>query len=139
MDNRRIDDRKEPEIVYSRSVKAGKRIYYLDVKKARNNDLYLCLTESKRKQTFEDEVPQFEKHKIFIYKEDFSSFSEGLNDVIGYIREHVGEIADRAEWTPENSDDKNEAEAAKAVEQEEETEEREEKKPRRGLFGFVRK
>ena len=48
MEERRFEDRKEPEIVYSHSVKAGKRIYYLDVKKARNEDLYLCITESKK-------------------------------------------------------------------------------------------
>ena len=64
--NRRFEDRKEPEIVYSRSVKAGKRIYYLDVRKARNEDLYLCITESKKKATGETEVPQFEKHKLFL-------------------------------------------------------------------------
>ena len=56
MENRRFEGKNEPEIVYSRSVKAGKRIYYLDVKKARNEDLYLCITESKRKQTGEFEV-----------------------------------------------------------------------------------
>ena len=50
MENRRFEERKEPEIAYSRSVKAGKRIYYLDVKKAKNDDLYLCITESKKKQ-----------------------------------------------------------------------------------------
>lgn len=97
MENRRFEDRKEPEIVYSKSVKAGKRIYYLDVKKARNEDLYLCITESKRKQQGEDQVPQFEKHKLFLYKEDFAHFMEGLQDVIGYIDEQLGGIEARVE------------------------------------------
>ena len=82
-------------------MKAGKRIYYLDVKKARNEDLYLCITESKRKQVGETDVPQFEKHKVFLYKEDFAHFTEGLNDVIAYVQGQVGEIEERKEWIPE--------------------------------------
>ncbi len=101
MENRRFEGKTEPEIVYSRSVKAGKRIYYLDVKKARNEDLYLCITESKRKQTGEAEPPQFEKHKVFLYKEDFAHFTEGLNDVIGFVQNQLGAIEERKEWTPE--------------------------------------
>jgi hypothetical protein len=91
--------------VYSRSVKAGKRIYYLDVKKARNEDLYLCITESKRKQTGEMEPPQFEKHKVFLYKEDFAHFTEGLNDVIAFVQSQLGEIEERKEWTPETEEE----------------------------------
>ena len=101
MENRRFEGKSEPEIVYSRSVKAGKRIYYLDVKKARNEDLYLCITESKRKQGAEDLAPQFEKHKVFLYKEDFAHFTEGLNDVIAFVQSQLGEIESRKEWTPE--------------------------------------
>jgi hypothetical protein len=101
MENRKFEGKNEPEIVYSRSVKAGKRIYYLDVKKARNEDLYLCITESKRKQTGESEAPQFEKHKVFLYKEDFAHFTEGLNDVIAFVQSQVGEIEERKEWVPE--------------------------------------
>ena len=132
----RNDERKEPEIVYSRSVKAGKRIYYLDVKKARNEDLYLCITESKRRQGLEDEFPQFEKHKLFLYKEDFAHFVEGLQDVIGYVKDKVGDIADREEWTPRDQDEEVTEEAA---EQPEEKIQEEEKKPRRGLFGLGRR
>ena len=101
MENRRFEGKNEPEIVYSRSVKAGKRIYYLDVKKARNEDLYLCITESKRKQTGEAEPPQFEKHKVFLYKEDFAHFTEGLNDVISFVQSQLGNIEERQEWTHE--------------------------------------
>lgn len=131
MEGRKFESRNEPEIVYSRSVKAGKRIYYLDVKKARNDDLYLCMTESKRRQGAEEEPPQFEKHKLFLYKEDFSHFMEGLNDVIGYVRNQVGEIEDREEWTPRDSDDQSEAEA--------EEESQESDKSKRGLFGFMKR
>jgi hypothetical protein len=104
MENRRFEGKNEPEIVYSRSVKAGKRIYYLDVKKARNEDLYLCITESKRKQTGEAEPPQFEKHKVFLYKEDFAHFTEGLNDVISFVQSQLGAIEERKEWTPESEE-----------------------------------
>ena len=104
MENRRFEGKTEPEIVYSRSVKAGKRIYYLDVKKARNEDLYLCITESKRKQTGESEPPQFEKHKVFLYKEDFAHFTEGLNDVIAFVHSQLGAIEERQEWTPEKEE-----------------------------------
>ena len=91
------EERREQEIVYSRSVKAGKRIYYLDVRKARNEDLYLCITESKRRQAEGEEAPSFEKHKVFLYKEDFAHFMEGLQDVIGYIDEQLGGIEARVE------------------------------------------
>lgn len=119
MENRRFEGKNEPEIVYSRSVKAGKRIYYLDVKKARNEDLYLCITESKRKQTGESEAPQFEKHKVFLYKEDFAHFTEGLNDVIAFVQNQLGTIEERQEWTPEVS-----AEDVKTETVEEKTEEK---------------
>lgn len=129
MENRRFEerkeDRKEPEIVYSRSVKAGKRIYYLDVKKARNEDLYLCITESKKRSGFEDEAPQFEKHKVFLYKEDFAHFTEGLEDVINYVKSQVGSIESREVWVPrENEEAKAEGEKEPAVEEKPVVEER---------------
>ena len=118
------EERREQEIVYSRSVKAGKRIYYLDVRKARNNDLYLSITESKRRQAEEGEAPSFEKHKVFLYKEDFAHFTEGLKDVIAYVQSQLGEIEQRQEYVPEQK--------------EEEAAEGEESK-KKGLLGFLRK
>ncbi|MBO5619657.1 MAG: DUF3276 family protein [Paludibacteraceae bacterium] len=123
MENRKQEERRESEIVFSRSVKAGKRIYYLDVRKARNEDLYLCITESKRTQVGEDVPPSFEKHKLFLYKEDFSRFAEGLQEVMDYVKSQVGEIEDRPEWNPEN-------------EQKEIAESEEPKK--KGLFGLFK-
>lgn len=127
MEDRRFEDKKEPEIVYSRSVKAGKRIYYLDVKKARNEDLYLCITESKKRMG-EDDAPQFEKHKVFLYKEDFAHFTEGLEDVINYVKSQVGTIEERQEWVPENTETVNEP-----------SETKDEEKPRRRLFARLKK
>ena len=117
------EERREQEIVYSRSVKAGKRIYYLDVRRARNNDLYLSITESKRRQSEGEEAPSFEKHKLFLYKEDFAHFTEGLQDVIGYIQNQLGEIESRSEYIPEEA-------AEPAAEGEE--------PKRRGLFGIFK-
>ncbi len=130
MENRRFEDRKEPEIVYSRSVKAGKRIYYLDVRKARNEDLYLCITESKKKAAGETEVPQFEKHKLFLYKEDFAHFTEGLQDVINYVQDQLGAIEARPEWTPENTDAATDTEADAPATDE---------PKKKSLFGFLKK
>ena len=118
-----LEERREQEIVYSRSVKAGKRIYYLDVRKARNEDLYLCITESKRRQAEGEEAPSFEKHKVFLYKEDFAHFTEGLQDVIAYVQSQLGEIEERQEWKPEE-----------AAENQEEDEPK-----KKGLLGFLRK
>lgn len=84
--------KKDQEIVYSRSVKAGKRIYYLDVKRNRINELFLCITESKKivKSEGDQQQVQFEKHKIFLYKEDFKKFADGLNEVISFIEQENG-------------------------------------------------
>lgn len=71
--------------IFSQTVRAGKRTYFFDVKATRNNDYYLTITESKKR--FNKEGKQyFEKHKIFLYKEDFEKFSDGLAEVISYIK-----------------------------------------------------
>lgn len=81
------NEKREQEIIFSKAVKAGKRIYYLDVKKSRNNDLFLSITESKKKFLSDEENAPFsiEKHKIFLYKEDFDKFQEAFNEIIEFI------------------------------------------------------
>ena len=83
-------NKKEQEIVFSKAIKAGKRIYYLDVKRSRNDDLFIAITESKKKIQGDEENPliSFEKHKIFLYKEDFSKFTTALEEVIEFIGEN---------------------------------------------------
>ena len=72
--------------VYSKVVRAGKRTYFFDVKSTKGNDLYITLTESKK--TFNDDGrDNYQKHKIFLYKEDFEKFREGLEDVLSKIDE----------------------------------------------------
>ncbi len=82
----------DKEILFSKAVKAGKRIYYLDVKKSRKDEMYVAITESKKIVAGEGENPQvsFEKHKIFLYKEDFDKFIHGLQQVINYIEDKQG-------------------------------------------------
>jgi hypothetical protein len=71
--------------IFSKAVRAGKRTYFFDVKSTRRNDYYLTITESK-KRFQKDGRFFFEKHKIFLYKEDFDKFEEGLTDVIEFIK-----------------------------------------------------
>ena len=76
----------DKEILYSKAIKAGKRIYYLDVKKNLKGDMFLAITESKKIQEKGSSAFVFEKHKIFLYQEDFAKFMSGMEDVIGYVR-----------------------------------------------------
>ena len=82
-------DMNDKEIVFSKSIKAGKRIYYLDVKKNRKDEMFLAITESKKVVTGEgeDEQVSFEKHKIFLYREDYEKFMNGLNEAINFINQ----------------------------------------------------
>ena len=81
--------KQEREIVFSKAIKAGKRIYYLDVKKSRNEEMFLSVTESKKKIVGDDASQvSFEKHKIFLYKEDFEKFMDGMREVIDFIQEN---------------------------------------------------
>jgi hypothetical protein len=72
--------------IFSKAVRAGKRTYFFDVKSTRGNDLYLVMTESKRHFN-DDGKPSYEKHKIFLYKEDFEKFADGLEESLDKIRE----------------------------------------------------
>ena len=72
------------EEIFTKVVRAGKRTYFFDVKATRKDDYYLTITESKKRLGKEGKV-FYEKHKIFLYKEDFEKFSEGLKDAVSYI------------------------------------------------------
>ena len=78
------------EEIFSKVVRAGKRTYFLDVKATRRNDYYLTITESKKRFN-RDGRHYFEKHKIFLYKEDFDKFTENLQEVIDFIKENAPE------------------------------------------------
>lgn len=80
------DGRNNREDIYSKAIRAGKRTYFFDVKSTKGSDLYLTITESKRKYN-DDGKFFYEKHKLFLYKEDFDKFSDGLAETIDKIRE----------------------------------------------------
>lgn len=87
---------KNSEDVFSKPVRAGKRTYFFDVKATKGNDYYLTITESKRRIE-KDGRYVYDKHKIFLYKEDFEKFQEGFTDAVEYIRQNCfnGEIPQR--------------------------------------------
>ena len=94
------------EDVFSKPVRAGKRTYFFDVKATKGaKDYFLTITESKRRNN-PDGSFTFDKHNIFLYKEDFEKFKEGLDEVVEYIRVKCfgGEIPVR----PESSDNPDE-------------------------------
>jgi len=78
------------EEIFSKVVRAGKRTYFLDVKATRRNDYYLTITESKKRFN-RDGRHYFEKHKVFLYKEDFDKFADNLQEVIDFIKQNAPE------------------------------------------------
>lgn len=84
MEDRRGFDRDE---IFSKKVKAGKRTYFFDIKSTRGNDYYLTITESKRKT--QGDSFSYEKHKIFLYKEDFFKFVEALNETVDHVKNEL--------------------------------------------------
>ena len=76
--------------IYSKSLRAGRRTYFFDVRSTRADDFYLTITESKREFN-EDGSPYYKKHKIYLYKEDFINFKNSLNEITDYIIKERGE------------------------------------------------
>ena len=85
MEETENNDRGRGEI-FSRAIRAGKRTYFFDVKSTVSNEYYITITESKRRFSNEQGKFFYEKHKLFLYKEDFEKFSNGLEDVIEFIK-----------------------------------------------------
>lgn len=83
-------DSKRREDIFSKPVRAGKRTYFFDVKATRGGDYYLTITESKRRI---DDGGKFhyDKHKLFLYKEDFEKFAEGFEEALDFIKGEKGE------------------------------------------------
>jgi hypothetical protein len=109
-ENNKNSDHSRDE-VFSKAVRAGKRTYFFDVKATRAEDYYLTITESKRRFNNETQKFFFEKHKLFLYKEDFEKFSEGLTEAIEKIKELKKEQGEEVvekvatEYTDVNFDD----------------------------------
>lgn len=92
--------------VFSKPVRAGRRTYFFDVKATRNDDFFLTITESRKKQASDGSF-SFEKHKIFLYKEDFKKFTEGLESVVDFIRKNKPDFFENEESEVIESKDKN--------------------------------
>ena len=107
MEEHNENDRQE---IYSERVRAGKRTYFFDVKATKANDYYLTITESKRR--YKEDGFFYEKHKIFLYKEDFNKFVKGLNDTVNHVKTELMPEVDFDEFDRER-------EAAYAAAQEE--------------------
>ena len=87
------NDMMEKEEIFSKVLRAGRRTYFFDVKSTRRDEYYLTITESKKR--FSDNGKfSFEKHKIFLYKEDFDKFADSLEEIVKYIRENQPEQED---------------------------------------------
>ena len=116
----------DKDLVFSEGVKAGKRIYYFDVKQSRNGDKYIAITESKKINEGTPENPRFvfQKHKLFLYKEDYEKFVDALNRTLNVAKGVVSvEEAQKAKAQREAAYAKEEAiEGARtaAVEEDEE-------------------
>jgi len=96
--------------IYSAKVKAGKRTYFFDVKATRSNDYYLTITESKKR--FKEDGFTYEKHKIFLYKEDFNKFMEALSSTVNHVKHELMPNVDFTQF--DHVPEREEAEAAGA-------------------------
>lgn len=99
------DEKTIREEIYTKVVRAGKRTYFFDVKATRKEDYYLTITESKKRLGKEGKI-FYEKHKIFLYKEDFEKFTEGLKDAVTFIGNGRNEL--NAELTHSEEEQKQE-------------------------------
>ena len=89
--------------IFAKRVRAGKRTYFFDVRETRKGEYYLTITESKRRFNADNGKFFYEKHKVFVYKEDFEKFTEGLTEVIDYIKNNQEVIEFRHEDEQSNS------------------------------------
>ena len=91
-----MSEQNNREEIFSKPVRAGKRTYFFDVKATRGRDLYMTITESKRRFDDDGNV-HYQKHKIFLYKEDFEKFVEGLEEVVAYVKKNQPELIEKEE------------------------------------------
>lgn len=98
--------------IYSTKVKAGKRTYFFDVKSTRSNDYYLTITESKKR--FKEDGFSYEKHKIFLYKEDFNKFLEALTNTVNHVKQELMPDVDFTQFDHAHEQEHEETEAAGA-------------------------
>jgi hypothetical protein len=96
------NEKSTKEEIYTKVVRAGKRTYFFDVKATRKEDYYLTITESKKRLGKEGKI-FYEKHKIFLYKEDFEKFADGLKDAVTFIGNGKDELKSEPLHSEENT------------------------------------
>lgn len=89
--------------IYSKRVRAGKRTYFFDIKATRSNDYYLTITESKRR--YKEDGYFYEKHKIFLYKEDFDKFVEALRTSVDHVKTELMPEVDFSQFEQKDPDE----------------------------------
>ena len=89
--------------IYSKRVRAGKRTYFFDIKATRSNDYYLTITESKRR--YKEDGYFYEKHKIFLYKEDFDKFVEALRTSVDHVKTELMPEVDFSQFEQKDTDE----------------------------------
>lgn len=113
-------DKDEKQEIYSEKVRAGKRTYFFDVKATRSNDYYLTITESKRR--YKDDGFTYEKHKIFLYKEDFNKFVNALSNTVNHVKDELLPDVDFDKFNHQESEehetDKSKVEAESGIDSE---------------------
>ena len=102
MEDNKGNERNE---LYSERVRAGKRTYFFDVRSTRGGDYYVTITESKK--VFNDEGFYYQKHKIFLYKEDFNKFQDAMNSTLGHVKEKLLPDVDFSQFDREYNDEAN--------------------------------
>lgn len=95
---------KKMESIYSKRIRAGKRrTYFFDVRATRGNDYYLTITESRKR--FDDNG--YDRHKVFLYKEDFNKFIKALGEAVDYVKTELMPDFDFDAFNHEDSEDYN--------------------------------
>jgi hypothetical protein len=97
-----INEKNVKEEIYTKVVRAGKRTYFFDVKATRKEDYYLTITESKKRLGKEGKI-FYEKHKIFLYKEDFEKFADGLHNAVAFIDNGKNELGTEIKHSEEET------------------------------------
>ena len=119
MDNEHEGSKRRTDDIYSKSLRAGNRTYFFDVKSTKSDDLYLTVTESKRRFNNDNGKFFYEKHKLFLYPEDFGAFQENLQATLDKISELNGgkEIVTRAELDEQREASDNNSEKSEKKEE----------------------
>lgn len=108
-----MEEKNEKQEIFSKRVKAGKRTYFFDVKSTRSNDYYLTITESKRK--YKEDSFYYEKHKVFLYKEDFAKFVNALQETVDHIKTELLPDVDFDQYASTSDEEDNDLDSADSM------------------------